>query len=72
MLCLIKFFKKLGLGEPKPSRMCINLANKSVRYPTGIVRDVLVKVKNLVFPTDFVVLNMEEDVDIPLILDDRS
>ena len=33
-----------------------------------MIEDVLVKVKHLIFPADFVVIDIEEDVDIPLIL----
>eukprot|EP00257_Ricinus_communis_P019971 XP_015579103.1 uncharacterized protein LOC107261818 [Ricinus communis] len=36
-------FKKLGLSEPKPTRMSIQLADKTVKYPRGIFEDVLVK-----------------------------
>ncbi|KAL5785369.1 hypothetical protein ACOSQ2_007761 [Xanthoceras sorbifolium] len=57
-------FKKLGLGEVKST----NVADRSVKYPHGIVEDVLVKVDKLYFLVDFVVLEMEEDVEIPLIL----
>ena len=34
----------------------------------GVLEDVLVKVNELVFPADFVILDMVEDEDIPLIL----
>ena len=37
-------------------------------YARGIVEDVLVKVDNLIFLIDFVVLDMEEDEEMPLIL----
>ncbi|XP_052204033.1 uncharacterized protein LOC127809310 [Diospyros lotus] len=40
-------------------------------YPTGVLEDVLVKVKDLIFPADFYVLNMEDDNKLghaPLIL----
>ncbi|KAG8501367.1 hypothetical protein CXB51_003474 [Gossypium anomalum] len=61
-------FKQLGLGELKPTRMSIQLANRSVKYPRGIVEDVLVKVDKFIFPIDFFVLDMDEDVEVPLIL----
>ncbi|XP_073283453.1 uncharacterized protein [Primulina huaijiensis] len=63
-----KKIKKLGLGEPKPTRMSLQLADKSVKYPRGVVEDVLVKVDKFTFPADFVVLDMEEDIEMPLIL----
>ncbi|KAK5825089.1 hypothetical protein PVK06_019893 [Gossypium arboreum] len=63
-----KMFKELGLREPKPTRMSIQLANRSVKYPRGIIEDVLVKVDKFIFPVDFFVLDMDEDVELPLIL----
>ncbi|KAK5835643.1 hypothetical protein PVK06_011337 [Gossypium arboreum] len=63
-----KMFKQLGLGVPTPTRMSIQLANRSVKYPRGIIEDVLVKLDKFIFPIDFVVLDMDEDVEVPLIL----
>ncbi|KAK5836456.1 hypothetical protein PVK06_012245 [Gossypium arboreum] len=63
-----KMFKQLGLGEPKPIRMSIQLADRSIKYPRGIIEDVLVKVDKFIFPIDFVMLDMDEDVEVPLIL----
>ncbi|KAK5770394.1 hypothetical protein PVK06_046544 [Gossypium arboreum] len=63
-----KMFKQLGLREPKPTKMSIQLADRSVKYPRGIIEDVLVKVDKFIFPVDFVVLDMDEDVELPLIL----
>ncbi|XP_010244115.1 PREDICTED: uncharacterized protein LOC104588021 [Nelumbo nucifera] len=65
-------FKKLGLGEPQPTRVALQLADKSIKHPRGIIEDVLVKVDKFIFPMDFIVLDMEEDVDVPLILSDDS
>lgn len=48
--------------------MTLQFADKSYKFPYGIVEDVLVKVDKFIFPVDFVVLEMEEDDDIPLIL----
>src|SRR5262249_17998184 len=56
------------LGEPKPTRMSIQLADKSIRYPRGIIEDVLVKVDKLIFPVDFVIMEIEEDYEVPIIL----
>ncbi|XP_022019625.1 uncharacterized protein LOC110919669 [Helianthus annuus] len=61
-------FKRLGLGKPHSTRMSIQLADRSVKYPQGVVENLLVKVGEFVFPTDFVILDMEEDTEIPLIL----
>ncbi|XP_073289849.1 uncharacterized protein [Primulina huaijiensis] len=64
----LSVFRKLGLGEPKPTRMSLQLADRSVKYPQGIIEDVLVKVEKFIFSADFVVLDMEEDMEMPLIL----
>jgi len=61
------FFQKLGLGEPRPTQMTLQLADRPVRHPMGIVEDVLVKVDKYIFPVDFVVLDVDEDVEVPLI-----
>ncbi|CAH9096498.1 unnamed protein product [Cuscuta epithymum] len=59
---------KLGLGELKPTRMSLQLVDRSVKYPKGILEDVLVRVEKFIFPVDFVVMDMEEDRETPLIL----
>ena len=51
-----------------PTRMTLQLADRSITRPYGVIKDVLVKVKHLIFPADFVVIDIEEDVDILLIL----
>ncbi|KAI3744489.1 hypothetical protein L1987_57571 [Smallanthus sonchifolius] len=61
-------FEKLGLGDSAPTRMSISLADRSVKYPRGIVENLLVKVDKFVFPADFVILDMEVDDRVPLIL----
>ncbi|GKC14996.1 hypothetical protein Tco_1011778 [Tanacetum coccineum] len=61
-------FLRLNLGELKPTRMCIELADKSTQIPRGIAENVIVKIDRFVFPVDFVVLDMKEDHKIPIIL----
>ncbi|XP_052198389.1 uncharacterized protein LOC127805674 [Diospyros lotus] len=61
-------FKRLGLGEAKPTTVSLQLADRSIKYPYGVIEDVLVKVEKLILPADFLVLDMEEDKDIPIIL----
>ncbi|XP_057789550.1 uncharacterized protein LOC131006359 [Salvia miltiorrhiza] len=53
-------FKQLELGNLKPTRMCLQLADRSVRYPHGVVEDILVRVGGLIVPVDFVVLEIGE------------
>lgn len=44
------------------------MADKSITRPHRVVGDVLVKVDKFLFPIDFIVIDMEEDDDSPLIL----
>ncbi|KAL0374403.1 UNVERIFIED_CONTAM: Retrovirus-related Pol polyprotein from transposon.6 [Sesamum radiatum] len=61
-------FAKLGMHELTPTIVTLQLADRSIKYPRGIIEDVLVKVGKFVIPVDFVVLDMEEDANTPLIL----
>ena len=61
-------FLRLGYSGLKPTRMNIQLADRSVKYPVGICENVLVKVGTFKFPVDFVILEMEEDELVPIIL----
>ncbi|KAL7592789.1 uncharacterized protein LOC111911462 [Lactuca sativa] len=62
------FFKKLDLPKPRPIRMAIQLAKKTITFPRGICEDLLVKVDKFVFPADFIILDMEVDPQVPIIL----
>ncbi|RDX75000.1 hypothetical protein CR513_45176, partial [Mucuna pruriens] len=54
-------YKSLNFGDLEPTRMTIQLANRSVIQPLGILEDVLVQVNELIFPTDFYVLDIEDE-----------
>ncbi|CAM8999933.1 unnamed protein product [Rhodiola kirilowii] len=60
--------KKFNMGEPKPTQMILRLADRSSRFPKGVLKDVPVRVGNFYIPGDFVVLEMEEDNEIPILL----
>lgn len=64
----LSIFRQLGLGECKPTTISLQLVNKTIKYPRGVVEDVLVKVDKFLLPADFIVLDMEEDKDILIIL----
>ncbi|XP_049381288.1 uncharacterized protein LOC125845808 [Solanum stenotomum] len=61
-------YKQLGLGEPKATTMRLLMADRSIKYPVGILYDILVKVDRFIFPVDFVILDCEIDAEIPNIL----
>lgn len=67
-LMSLSMLKKLGGGEVKQTRMALQLADRSIKHPYGVMEDVLVRVDKFIFSVDFVVLDMEEDADVPLIL----
>ncbi|KAL8147467.1 hypothetical protein AgCh_004972 [Apium graveolens] len=64
----LSIFKQLDLPDPKPTYITLQLTNRSITYPRGIVEDVLVKVEKLIFPADFVILDFEEDKKILITL----
>ena len=64
----LSIYRKLDIGEVQPNTITLQLANRSLAYPRGIVEDVLIRVDKFIFPVDFVVLGMEEDSEIPIIL----
>ena len=49
--------------------MQLQLPDRIVKYPYGVVEDVLMQIDKLIFPVDFVILDMKEDEDVLLILD---
>ncbi|GJV16870.1 reverse transcriptase domain-containing protein [Tanacetum coccineum] len=64
----ISFLKKLSLPELTPTRMTLELADRFITHPKGLVEDVFVKVRKFHFPTDFVFVDFEVDPRVPLIL----
>nr|GEZ61095.1 DNA-directed DNA polymerase [Tanacetum cinerariifolium] len=64
----LSIWKKLSLPELTPTRMTIELADRSITHPKGVLKDVFVKVGKFHFPTDFVVVDFEADPRVPLIL----
>ena len=67
----LSIFKRLRLGEARPTTVTLQLANRSLKHPRGAIEDVLVKLDKFIFSVDFIVLDMEEDKDIPIILADH-
>nr|GEU85009.1 reverse transcriptase domain-containing protein [Tanacetum cinerariifolium] len=59
----------LSLPELTPTRMTLELADRSITCPKGVTEDVFVKVGKFHFPPDFVVVDFEADPRLPLILE---
>jgi len=60
--------KRLGEWEIMPTRMTLQLADRSITRRYGVIEDVLVWVKHFIFPTYFVVMDISKDTDIPVIM----
>ena len=60
--------KQLSLGELIPTTITLQMADISMVKPEGVLEDVLVTVGKFVFPVDFIILDMEEDSQVPLLL----
>ncbi|RYR73621.1 hypothetical protein Ahy_A02g008052 [Arachis hypogaea] len=64
----LTLMKRLQLNEVRFTDVIIQLADKTQKQAEGVVENVLVKVGNYFFPTDFVILDMEESYLHPIIL----
>ena len=60
--------KRLSLGELTPTAMTLQMADITLSHPKGTLEDVLIKLGKFVFPIDFVVIDIEEDKQVPLLL----
>nr|XP_009763240.1 PREDICTED: uncharacterized protein LOC104215183 [Nicotiana sylvestris] len=57
-------FKTLGIGQPRPTSMRLQMADRTMKRPLGVIEDVLVRVDNFILPADFFIL----DCEVPIIL----
>ncbi|GKC56799.1 gag-pol polyprotein [Tanacetum coccineum] len=56
------------LGELAPTKLIVELVDRTIKRPKGIAENVLVGIDKFIFPVDFFVLDMLEDIKVPLIL----
>ncbi|XP_070015902.1 uncharacterized protein [Nicotiana sylvestris] len=64
----LSIYKRLGIGRARPTSMLLQLDDRTVKRPFGILDDVLIQVGKFVFPADFVILDCKVDKEIPIIL----
>ncbi|XP_074265041.1 uncharacterized protein LOC141587457 [Silene latifolia] len=64
----LSIFKRLDLGDLKPTRVSLQLADRSVKFPIGVIEDVPLVVGKLIIPCDLFVMDMLEDYNVPIIL----
>nr|GEV44364.1 hypothetical protein [Tanacetum cinerariifolium] len=61
-------YTNLGLGILSHTRLTIELADRTIKQPTGIDENVLVRIGKFLFLIDFIILDIPEDDDVPLII----
>ncbi|GJZ04054.1 mitochondrial proton/calcium exchanger protein-like protein isoform X1, partial [Tanacetum coccineum] len=59
-------YLNLGLGELAHTKLTVELADRTVKYPKGITENVLVRIGKFTFLVDFIILDMPEDIKVPL------
>ncbi|KAJ9186652.1 hypothetical protein P3X46_002199 [Hevea brasiliensis] len=64
----LSIYEKLNMGDLKPTHISLQLADRSIKYPEGILENIPLKVGKFYIPVDFVILDMEEDSHMPIIL----
>nr|XP_016445140.1 PREDICTED: uncharacterized protein LOC107770351 [Nicotiana tabacum] len=64
----LSIYKQAWLVMPRPTSMRLQMDDRSIKRPVGIVDDVLVKVGKFHLPADFVILDCAVDKEIPIIL----
>ncbi|GJX46257.1 hypothetical protein Tco_0271447 [Tanacetum coccineum] len=62
-------YTNLGLGILSHTRLTIELADRTIKQPRGIAKNVLVRIGKFIFPIDFIILDIPKDDDVSLILD---
>ena len=60
--------QRLSLRELTPIAITLQMADRTLAHPEGILEDVLIKVGKFVFPVGFVVINIEGDKQVPFLL----
>ncbi|XP_074283117.1 DNA damage-inducible protein 1-like [Silene latifolia] len=64
----LKVARKFGIHSLVPTTMTLQLADRSVKRPLGVLEDIPVKVGKYLIPADFVVLDIPKDSHTPIIL----
>ncbi|XP_070049032.1 uncharacterized protein [Nicotiana tomentosiformis] len=64
----LAIYKQARLDIPRPTSMRLQMVDRSIKWPVGIVDDALVKVGKFLLPANFVILYCFVDKEIPIIL----
>nr|XP_016489472.1 PREDICTED: uncharacterized protein LOC107809375 [Nicotiana tabacum] len=61
-------FRTLGIGQPRATSITLQMADRKMKRPFGIINDVLVRIDKFILPANFVILDCEVDYEVSLIL----
>ncbi|XP_070054106.1 uncharacterized protein [Nicotiana tomentosiformis] len=61
-------FKTLGIKQPRPISMRLQMVDRTIKRPLGVIENVLVHVDKFILPADFVILDCEVDYEVLIIL----
>ncbi|XP_038902358.1 uncharacterized protein LOC120088991 [Benincasa hispida] len=64
----LSIFRKLGIGEARPTIVTLQLVHRPITHSERKIEDVLVQVDKFILPTDFIILDYEADTEVPIIL----
>ncbi|XP_038890292.1 uncharacterized protein LOC120079910 [Benincasa hispida] len=64
----LSIFKKLNIGNARPTTITLQLVDRSITHLEGKIEDVLMQVDKLIFLADFIILDYEGDIEVSIIL----
>ncbi|XP_022873985.1 uncharacterized protein LOC111392825 [Olea europaea var. sylvestris] len=64
----LSIYRKLRLDDRKATSIILQLANRTLKHPYGVIEDMLIKVGNNFFLADFIIHDIDAQ-HIPLILE---
>ncbi|XP_012458190.1 uncharacterized protein LOC105778982 [Gossypium raimondii] len=64
----LSIYRRLGLGDLRETPVTLQLVDRSLVHPKRVLDDVSMRVRHFILPINFIVLNFEEDVEIPILL----
>lgn len=64
----LSIFEKLQIEEAQPTKIALQLADRSIVRPEGKIEDFLLKVDKFILFVDFIILDYEANMKVPIIL----
>ncbi|XP_070035400.1 uncharacterized protein [Nicotiana tomentosiformis] len=61
-------YNTLGTGKARSTTMRLQMVDRIMKWPLGVIEDVLVRVDKFIPPEDFIILDCEVDYEMPIII----